>query len=105
MTAYIESGGIDLAGGEQFAFMKRIIPDFDFSGNEDSATIDIVVKGADFPLQNKATLSTSTVTPNSTQLYVRNRAREIVVRLESDEAGYGWRSGDLRLDLRTDGKR
>lgn len=105
MTAYIESGGIELADGEQFAFMKRIIPDFEFSGNEDSATIDVVVKGADFPLQNKATLSTSTVTPNSTQLYVRNRAREIVVRLESDEAGYGWRSGDLRLDLRTDGKR
>jgi len=105
MTAYIESGGIELADGEQFAFMKRIIPDFEFSGDEDSATLDIVVKGADFPLQNKSTLSTSTVTPNSTQLYVRNRAREIVVRLESDEAGYGWRSGDLRFDLRTDGKR
>jgi len=105
MTAYIESGGIELADGEQFAFMKRIIPDFEFSGDEDSATLDIVVKGADFPLQDKATLSTSTVTPNSTQLYVRNRAREIVVRLESDEAGYGWRSGDLRFDLRTDGKR
>jgi len=105
MTAYIESGGIELADGEQFAFMKRIIPDFEFSGDEDFATLDIVVKGADFPLQNKSTLSTSTVTPNSTQLYVRNRAREIVVRLESDEAGYGWRSGDLRFDLRTDGKR
>jgi len=105
MTAYIESGGIELADGEQFAFMKRIIPDFEFSGDQDFATLDIVVKGADFPLQDKATLSTSTVTPNSTQLYVRNRAREIVVRLESDEAGYGWRSGDLRFDLRTDGKR
>ena len=105
MTAYIESGGIELADGEQFAFMKRIIPDFEFSGDQDSATLDIIVKGADFPLQDKATLSTSTVTPNSTQLYVRNRAREIVVRLESDEAGYGWRSGDLRFDLRTDGKR
>lgn len=105
MTAYIESGGIELADGEQFAFMKRIIPDFEFSGDEDSATVDIVVKGADFPLQDKSMLSTSAVTPSSTQLYVRNRSREVVVRLESDGSGYGWRSGDLRLDLRTDGKR
>lgn len=105
MNAYIESGGIELADGEQFAFMKRIIPDFEFSGDENSATVDIVVKGADFPLQDKSTLSTSTVTPSSTQLFVRNRSREIVVRLESDGSGYGWRSGDLRFDLRTDGKR
>jgi len=105
MTAYIESGGIELADGEQFAFMKRIIPDFEFSGSEASASVDVVIKGADFPLQNKSTLSTSAVTPSSTQLYVRNRSREVVVRLESDGSGYGWRSGDLRFDLRTDGKR
>ena len=105
MTAYIESGGIELADGEQFAFMKRIIPDFEFSGSEASASVDVVIKGADFPLQDKSTLSTSAVTPSSTQLYVRNRSREVVVRLESDGSGYGWRSGDLRFDLRTDGKR
>lgn len=105
MTSYIESGGIELADGEQFAFMKRIIPDFEFSGSEASASVDVVIKGADFPLQDKSTLSTSAVTPSSTQLYVRNRSREVVVRLESDGSGYGWRSGDLRFDLRTDGKR
>jgi hypothetical protein len=105
MTAYIESGGIELAEGESFAFMKRIIPDFEFKGNTEAASVDVVIKGANFPLQEKSTLSTSTVTSDSTQLYVRNRAREISVRLESNEAGYGWRSGDLRLDLRTDGKR
>lgn len=105
MTSYIESGGIELADGEQFAFMKRIIPDFEFSGSEALASVDVVIKGADFPLQDKSTLSTSAVTPSSTQLYVRNRSREVVVRLESDGSGYGWRSGDLRFDLRTDGKR
>lgn len=105
MYAYIESGEIEIAEGERFAFMSRIIPDFEFIGSQDEATLDLVIKGADFPLEDKQTLSTSEVTPSSRQLFVRNRARSVVVRAESDQAGYKWRLGDLRFDLRTDGKR
>ena len=105
MTAYIESGDVELGEGEYFMYMNRIIPDFSFSGNSSDATANIVIKGSDFPLESPATLSTSTVTPSSTQSFVRNRARHAVVRIESDGLGYGWRLGGLRFEMRQDGRR
>jgi hypothetical protein len=105
MTAYIESGDLELSDGEVFTFIKRIIPDFNFSGSSGEASLDITLKGSNFPLEDASTLSTSTITNSSTQAFVRTRARHSIVRLESSGAGYGWRLGDLRLDMRTDGRR
>ena len=30
MNAYIESGGVEIGDGEQFMFVNRLIPDFEF---------------------------------------------------------------------------
>ncbi len=105
MNAFIESGDVELGEGEYFMYMNRIIPDFTFSGNSSDATANIVIKGSNFPLENSTTLSTSTVTPTSTQSFVRNRARHAVVRIESNGLGYGWRLGTLRFEMRQDGRR
>lgn len=105
MTAYIESGDLEMAEGEYLMFMSRIIPDFTFNGNQSDASANIVIKGSDFPLEAATTLSTSVVTPSSTQSYVRNRARHSIVRVESTGSGYGWRLGDLRFDMQPDGRR
>lgn len=94
-----------MAEGEFFMFMSRIVPDFTFNGSQTDASANIVIKGSDFPLETEATLSTSTITPSSTQSYVRNRARHSIVRVESSGAGYGWRLGALRFDMRPDGRR
>ena len=105
MTAYIESGDLELSDGEVFTFIRRVIPDFKFSGDTEDASLALTLKGSNYPLETASTLSTSTVTNTSTQLDVRTRARHSIVRLESSGAGYGWRLGDLRLDMRTDGRR
>jgi len=105
MTAYVESGDLELSDGEVFTFISRIIPDFNFSGDTDDASLDITLKGSNFPLEDASTLSTSTITNSSTQAYVRTRARHSIVRLESTGTGFGWRLGDIRLDMRTDGRR
>jgi len=105
MTAYIESGDLEIAEGEYLMFMSRIIPDFTFNGNQSDAEANIIIKGSDFPLETATTLSTSVVTPSSTQSFVRNRARHSVVRIESSGPGYGWRLGDLRFDMQPDGRR
>jgi hypothetical protein len=105
MEAYIESGDLELGEGEFFMFIKRIIPDFTFSGNTSDAQTDIIIKGSDFPLETATTLSTSTITSTTKQSFVRNRARHSIVRIESNGSGYGWRLGDLRFDMRQDGRR
>ena len=93
MTAFIESGDLE------------IIPDFAFSGTTGDASIDMTIKGKDFPLQDASTLSSSTVTSSTLQNHIRVRSRSPIVRLESTGVGYGWRLGNLRFDIRTDGKR
>jgi hypothetical protein len=51
------------------------------------------------------TLSTSVITEDTKQSFIRARARETVVRIESTGTGYGWTLGDLRFDIRSDGRR
>lgn len=105
MTAYIESGSLELDPGQKFMFMSRIIPDFKFKGTTSSNMISLIVKGKDYPLQSLAVKSTSAVGSSTDQVFVRNRMRQAAIRVESNGLGYGWRLGDLRFDLRTDGQR
>lgn len=105
LTAYIESGSLELDPGQSFMFMSRVIPDFKFQGTTSSNMISLVIKGKDYPLQNLNVKSTSTVGSSTDQVFVRNRMRQAAVRVESAGLGYGWRLGDLRFELRTDGQR
>ena len=105
MTAYIESGDVELDEGGRFMFLSRMIPDFRFSGDTGSASMDVTIKGKRFPLESLSTLATATVTSSTEQNFLRTRARESVVRIESSGLGFGWRLGDLRFEMRQDGRR
>jgi hypothetical protein len=105
LTAYIESGSLELDPGQSFMFMSRIIPDFKFKGSTGSNMVNLIIKGKDYPLQNLNIKSNSIVGASTDQVFVRNRMRQAAVRVESDGLGYGWRLGDLRFDLKTDGQR
>jgi hypothetical protein len=105
MNAYIESGGIEMGDGEQFMFVNRMIPDFEFRGATGSASMTITFKGKDFPLNSSSTLATSTVTSTSSQSFIRARTRESIIRVASTGTGYGWTLGQMRFDVRPDGRR
>ena len=74
--------------------------------------MNIVVKRRDFPNESLTTDSTTQVTESSTLSNVRSRARQVVLRFESDDdgttdnqLGYKWRLGSTRLDLQLSGRR
>ena len=110
-NVYIESSDFDIGDGEQFVFINRMIPDIRFLSNSDAGQVNIVLKTRNFPGDNLTTNSTSVITSSTEQSYVRARARQAVVRVESDDdnvAGNtdtGWRIGSTRLDIRPDGRR
>ena len=106
-TAFIESSDFDLdPAGENFMFVSKIIPDIQYRGSSDTGnTVTFTIKGRDYPLQDLSTLSTISVTPNSTFTNTRARSRQSAIRIESTGANFGWRLGDIRLELRQDGKR
>ena len=105
MTAFVESGDLEIGDGERFMMISRILPDFKFSGSTSDASVDLTVKGSNFPLEDPSTLATSSVTSSTKQNHIRARARHTVLRVESSGLGYGWRLGSLRFDMRQDGRR
>ena len=106
-TAFIESSDFDLdPAGEKFMFMSKLIPDLEFRKSSDTGnTVDFIIKGRDYPLQDLSTLSTTSVTPSSTFTNIRGRSRQSAIRVSNSSGNFGWRLGDIRLELRQDGKR
>jgi len=114
-NVFIESADLDVSDGESFAFVKRVIPDVAFvkqTGISSSPAMNFVLKRRDFPGQSLTTDSTTQVTETSTFNSLRSRARQVVLRFESDDdnvsadqLGYKWRVGSTRLDLQQSGRR
>ena len=111
-NVFIESSDFDIGEGEQFSFIRRIIPDFKFLENQNDCSVNIVVKTRNFPGDSLTTSSTSAISQTTQQAYVRGRARQLVLRIESNDdatnngnLGIGWRLGATRIDIKTDGRR
>ena len=110
-NVFIESSDFDIGDGEQFAFISKIIPDIKFLNNSSSGKVNIVLKTRDFPGDTLTTNSTNAVGSTTKQAHVRSRARQIVLRLESDDDDTsanndtGWRLGATRINTRSDGRR
>ena len=112
-NVFIESGDIDIDDGEKFGFVKKIIPDVKFFGDNSSAgQINFVLKTRNFPGDSLSTNSTNNVTSSTQQNYVRARSRQMVFRAQSDDdaatgvrTGFKWRLGANRFEIRPDGKR
>jgi hypothetical protein len=112
-NVFIESGDIDVDDGEKFGFVKRIIPDVKFFGDNSSAgQINFVLKTRNFPGDSLSTNSTNNVTSSTQQNHVRARSRQMVFRAQSDDdaatglrTGFRWRLGANRFEIRPDGKR
>ena len=110
-NVFIESSDFDIGDGDQFAFIRRIIPDVRFLNNSNGGQINIVLKTRNFPGESLSTSSTNAISSSTTQSHVRARGRQAVVRLESDDDDTnanddtGWRLGLLRMDIQNDGRR
>ena len=110
-NVFIESSDFDLGDGEQYAFIKRIIPDVRFLENSEGGQVNFVLKTRNFPGDSLTTSSTNAVSSSTQQSFVRARGRQGVIRIESDDdnvsanTSTGWRLGSTRLDLQPDGRR
>jgi len=112
-NVFIESGDIDIEQGDQYGFVRRIIPDVNFFGtNSSSGQINLVLKTRNFPGDSLTTRATTDVTSSTQQNHVRARSRQMVFRAQSDDdadtgvrTGFRWRLGANRIDIRPDGER
>jgi len=114
INAYIESSQMDLGDGEQFSFIRRMLPDVTFSGStSDDPSVNFILKTRNAPGDAYSTTSTSGITRSATvpveqftdQVHVRLRGRSLALKLESNTEDVQWRLGAPRIDIRTDGRR
>jgi hypothetical protein len=105
MTAYIETADMDLGEGDKTWSIHRIIPDFYFTGAESSDEVTVSLNGHNFPADSQASIASAAFTPSTAEGFVRARARQVSMKVESTGVGYGWRLGFVRLDGRADSRR
>jgi hypothetical protein len=120
ISAYITSAQFDIESGDRFAFIRRVLPDMDFTGSTiDSPTATMTLlplassgSGYNDPTSqggvNNATITRTATLPveqYTGQIYTRVRGRQLSVKIESDGLGVKWQLGVPRIDIRPDGRR
>ena len=114
ISSYIESSQMDLGEGDQFAFMRRLIPDLTFrNSTAETPQATMTLKVRNFPGGNYLASDSRSVTKTASipveqfteQVFVRLRGRSFAFRIESEDTGVAWRLGSPRVDIRPDGRR
>ena len=111
MTSYIASSDFDLVDGDQFILTKRIIPDIGFTGSTATAPeVTMLIKPRNFPGNAYTNTESANVIETSVdvytdQVFMRARARQMAIEIESSSLGVQWQLGSPRLDGRPDGRR
>ncbi len=116
VDAFVQSSDFDIGDGDQFMFIRRIIPDLNFSNSTASAPQveftmtarnyngNVTGQGSD----SGDVIRTSVISGQdnyTNQLFMRLRGRQMNLKVSSDTAGVDWRLGSPRLEMRPDGRR
>ena len=114
ITSYIESSQMDIGDGDNFVFLRRMIPDMTFrNSSSETPQVTMTLKTRNFPGGNYLQSNAKNVTRTATvpveeftdQVHVRLRGRSFAFRIESNQVGTGWRLGSPRVDIQPDGRR
>jgi hypothetical protein len=111
IESYIASSDFDLVDGDQFILTKRIIPDLNFAGSTAALpAVTMYIKPRNFPGNAYSNVDSEQVIETSVdvyteQIFMRARARQMAIEIESTDLDVQWQLGSPRLDGRPDGKR
>jgi hypothetical protein len=100
LVAFIQSGDFDIGEGDSLMHVHRAIPDFFLDGS-----VDLTMQTKYYPQASEVKETIGTVTPTTQKINTRIRARNMALRIESDDLGDYWKYGSVKIDQRTDGRR
>ena len=114
ITAFIESSQMDIGDGDQFVFLRRLIPDMTFrDSTNQTPQATMTLKARNYP--GGAYLQTNSKTVEKTasvpveqftdQVNVRLRGRSFAFKIETTDTGIAWRLGSPRVEIQPDGMR
>jgi hypothetical protein len=103
MAAFIESFDMEIPqAGEELMHVDQLIPDFlTLEGS-----VDVYLSGKKYPgVLNRSEKGPYPIVPGTRKLSTRMRARQVALRVESNERGDKWRMGHWRGRAGAHGKR
>ena len=94
-------------------FIRRLIPDLTFNGSTESSPSAVFsMKSRDFSGDNYTTDSdtvtrsaTSPIEQYTNEIFLRERGRQMSLKVENTAKGVKWRLGTPRLEAQPDGRR
>ena len=116
VDAFVQSSDFDIGDGDQFMFIRRIIPDLNFSTST-AATPEVeftmTARNYNGNVTGQGTDSGDVIRSSvvsgqdnyTNQLFMRLRGRQMNLKVSSDTTGVKWRLGSPRLEMRPDGRR
>jgi hypothetical protein len=101
ITAFIESGDVDIVDGNNNLFIKRYIPDF--KDQQGALNIQFLVR--QYPGSVQTVASSTVVYSTTTKVDFRARGRQAAIKIISSDIDTKWRFGTFRIDGQEDGLR
>jgi len=101
MTAYIKSGDVQIAQGDEFAFVSRLIPDV----QNQSGTLNLDFEFMRYPNDTSPVSKNTNFTSTTNKIDMRGRGRSFNANVVSNTAVTAWRLGTMRFEIQPDGRR
>ena len=101
MTAYLKSGDVQIAQGDEFAFVSRLIPDV----QNQSGVLNLDFEFMRYPNDTTPVSKSTSFTSTTNKVDLRGRGRAFTANLVSNTTGTAWRLGTLRFEVQPDGRR
>ena len=102
ITAFLETGSVEIADGDQLMSVNKLVPDFTNLANTMTARLTL----EQYPQSSSNVTSNASITSSTEQVSVRGRGRAVKIRYTTNTVNdTPWRLGSQKLELRPDGRR
>jgi hypothetical protein len=115
INAWILSSPVEIEDGENFSFVRRIIPDITFRNSDPTKTVAFTIYPQNYPGAEIGSMDSNNVNLTAGQTYdldvytnqvfTRLRGRSVILKVQSDQQNIAWRLGTPRLEIVQDGRR
>ena len=102
ITAFLETGSVEIADGDQLMSVSKLVPDFKNLANTMTATFTL----EQYPQSTSNVQTSGSITSGTEKINIRGRGRAVKIKYQTNTVDdTPWRLGSQKLQLRPDGRR
>jgi hypothetical protein len=102
ISAFLETGSVEIADGDQLMSVSKLVPDFDNLANTMTATLTL----EQYPQSASNVTTSGSITSTTEKINVRGRGRAVKIKYTTNTVDdTPWRLGSQKIQIRPDGRR